>query len=66
MENREKTVQQFKCPCCSGAIEFDTNLQKMKCPFCDTEFDLDTLKQFDETMNEEQPDHMDWKADSKT
>ena len=41
----EHTIQEFKCPCCSGAIEFDTSLQKMKCPYCDTEFELDTLRQ---------------------
>ena len=62
----EHTVQEFKCPCCSGAIEFDTTLQKMKCPFCDTEFELDSLRQFDEALKEEQPDRMDWKTDSRS
>lgn len=32
-------MQEFKCPCCGGSIEFDSSVQKMKCPFCDTEFD---------------------------
>ena len=27
-------LQEFKCPCCDGAIEFDSALQKMKCPYC--------------------------------
>ena len=27
-------LQEFKCPCCDGAIEFDTGVQKMKCPYC--------------------------------
>ena len=33
-------MQEFKCPCCGGSIEFDSSAQKMKCPFCDTEFDV--------------------------
>ena len=41
------TLQEFKCPCCNGAISFDTKLQKMKCPYCDTEFTLETLQQYD-------------------
>ena len=32
------TMQEYKCPCCGGAIVFDSTLQKMKCPYCDTEF----------------------------
>ena len=27
-------VQEYKCPCCSGALAFDSTIQKMKCPFC--------------------------------
>ena len=30
-------VQEYKCPCCGGAVHFDSAIQKMKCPFCDTE-----------------------------
>ena len=33
---------EYKCPCCGGAIEFNSTLQKMKCPYCDTEFDMET------------------------
>jgi DNA-directed RNA polymerase subunit RPC12/RpoP len=38
---------EYKCPCCGGAIEFDSSLQKMKCPYCDTEFEVETLKELD-------------------
>ena len=34
-------LQEYKCPCCGGAIEFNSSLQKMKCPYCDTEFEMD-------------------------
>ena len=25
-------TMEYKCPCCGGAIAFDSTLQKMKCP----------------------------------
>ena len=53
-------LKQYKCPCCDGAIEFDSDLQKMKCPYCDTEFEMETLKSYDEELKEEQADHMTW------
>lgn len=53
---------QYKCPCCGGAIEFDSKLQTMKCPFCDTEFDIDTLKAYDEDVNDAAEDHFSWEA----
>ena len=46
-------ILEYKCPCCGGAIEFNSRLQKMKCPYCDTEFELDTLKQFEEEDQKE-------------
>ena len=36
-------LQQYKCPSCDGAIEFDSGVQKMKCPYCDTEFEIEAL-----------------------
>lgn len=55
-------LQEFKCPCCDGAIEFDSTSQKMKCPYCDTEFDVDTLKSYDEDLKSEGSDDMHWDA----
>lgn len=54
------TLQEYKCPCCGGAIAFDSSLQKMKCPFCDTEFDLDTLEGYDTVLKEEKSDELNW------
>ena len=51
-------LQQFKCPCCDGAIEFDSNLQKMKCPYCDTEFEMETLLAYDAELQNESADDM--------
>jgi DNA-directed RNA polymerase subunit RPC12/RpoP len=48
-------LQQFKCPCCDGAIEFDSTVQKMKCPYCGTEFDMEAIQ-----PQEEHADEMTW------
>lgn len=59
-------LQQYKCPCCDGAIEFDTQAQKMKCPYCDTEFEMQTLVEYDQVLKQEQPDQMDWNTQAGT
>ena len=53
-------MQEYKCPCCGGAIEFNSAVQKMKCPYCDTEFEMDTLKGYDKELKEEAEDDMTW------
>ena len=45
-------LQQFKCPCCDGAIEFDSTAQRMKCPYCGTEFDLEALQPQEQPIEE--------------
>ena len=54
------TLQEYKCPCCGGAIAFDSNLQKMKCPYCDTEFEMEALRGYDEELNREPEENMSW------
>ena len=49
-----QTLQEYKCPCCGGAIAFDSGIQKMKCPYCDTEFDMETLASYDDGLNGKQ------------
>lgn len=58
----EATVLQYKCPCCGGAIEFDSRLQKMKCPYCDTEFELETLKRYDDALKGDKDDEQNWSS----
>ena len=53
-------LQEFKCPCCDGAIEFNSSLQKMKCPYCDSEFEMETLKAYDEELNNQPQENMSW------
>ena len=65
MINMETENQlQYKCPCCGGAISFDSSSQKMKCPYCDTEFDAETLKSYDAGLKEDRGDDMSWDTES--
>ncbi len=53
-------LQEYQCPCCGGAIAFDSKLQKMKCPFCDTEFEMETLVSYDNELKNEPEEDMSW------
>ncbi len=57
-------LQEYKCPCCGGAIGFDATLQKMKCPYCDTEFEMETLSAYDSALSEEKADELVWEQAS--
>lgn len=59
-----QTLQQYKCPCCDGAIEFDSALQKMKCPYCGTEFEMETLAAYDEALSQDSQDQLQWQSGS--
>ena len=53
-------LQEFKCPCCDGAVEFDSTLQKMKCPYCDAEFEMEALQAYDADLNSQPQENMTW------
>lgn len=55
-------MQEYKCPCCGGAVEFNSTSQNMKCPYCDTEFDVEAMSSFDEQLSNAQPDEMNWES----
>lgn len=57
-------LQEYKCPCCGGALEFNSSVQKMKCPFCDTEFEMETLQAYDNQLENEQQSDMTWDANA--
>ena len=59
-------VHEYKCPCCSGALAFDSSVQKLKCPFCDTEFEVEALKAYDEDLQNEGADNLDWDTNAGT
>lgn len=58
-------IQEYKCPCCGGAIAFDSTIQKMKCPYCDTEFEMETLASYDNELKSDQTDDMSWQMASE-
>lgn len=53
-------LQEYKCPCCGGAIAFDSSIQKMKCPYCDTEFEMEALAGYDSELKNTKEDDMSW------
>ena len=53
-------LQEFKCPNCDGAIEFDSTSQMMKCPYCDAEFEVEALKAYDEELKNQPQENMTW------
>ena len=53
-------LQQYKCPCCDGAIEFSSGAQKMKCPYCATEFEMETILAYDQELQQDTDDNMSW------
>lgn len=55
-----QNLQEYKCPCCGGAISFDSKIQKMKCPYCDSEFEIETLKDYNAELQEDTEDQMEW------
>ena len=55
-------AMEYKCPCCGGAIAFDSSRQKMKCPYCDSEFEIDSLKDYEQELKRERPDEMNWET----
>ena len=59
-----QALQEYKCPCCGGAIEFSSEAQKMKCPYCDSEFDVATLKQYDSELENAAKDDMNWETNA--
>jgi len=53
-------LQEYKCPCCGGAISFDGTIGKMKCPYCDTEYEMETLSSYDDVLKSDSADDMTW------
>lgn len=53
-------TQEYKCPCCGGAIVFDSKVQKMKCPYCTTEFDMAAMADYDSQLQNKPADEMEW------
>ncbi len=55
-------LREFKCPNCDGAIKFDSSIQKMKCPYCEAEIEVDALEQYEEALNSQGDDEINWQS----
>ncbi|MBR5773868.1 MAG: hypothetical protein IKY44_03350 [Clostridia bacterium] len=53
-------LQDYKCPCCDGAVEFDSSVQKMKCPYCDSEFDVAAMQAEQDEIDNFKQQEMNW------
>ncbi len=53
-------LQEYKCPCCGGAVEFDTGVQKLKCPYCDSEFDIAAMEAEQQAIDNFKESEMKW------
>lgn len=53
---------EYKCPCCSGKLEFNSSVQKMKCPFCESEFEVQAVIDFNKEAQSAQGDNMNWES----
>ncbi|MBE6572485.1 MAG: hypothetical protein E7656_09585 [Ruminococcaceae bacterium] len=58
------TLQEYKCPCCDGAIAFDPNSQKMECPYCGSEFEMETLVSYDKELQNDSESNMKWETNA--
>lgn len=56
-------LQEYKCPCCGGSIEWNSSVQELRCPFCDTSFDLETLEGYDQDLMLDSQDDMTWNTE---
>jgi DNA-directed RNA polymerase subunit RPC12/RpoP len=55
------TLVEYKCPCCSGAISFDSEAQKLVCPYCQTEFEVSAVKEFNDAENDKgEKEELNW------
>lgn len=50
----------YRCPSCGGEITFDSDKQKLVCPYCDTAFEIETIKAYNQEINQELKDDINW------
>lgn len=56
-------LNEYKCPCCGGGIQFNSTVQKMKCPYCDSEFEMDAVMSYDDDLKNDAPEKYNWARD---
>ncbi len=57
----EKTaLLEYKCPCCDAGLVFRGDTRKLTCEYCGNTFELETVKSYEESWQESQPDQVEW------
>ena len=44
-ETSDKTVIEYKCPCCNAGLKYDSKTGEMVCEYCDNKFSVEQLEQ---------------------
>ena len=44
-------INEYKCACCGGKLEFNSTVQKMKCPFCESEFEIQAVQDYNNSIS---------------
>ncbi len=57
-------LKEYKCPCCGGAVSFNSEAQKLKCPYCDTEFEIEALESFNAENPDGNKDNIEWNTNA--
>ena len=50
------TLNEYKCPRCSGALRYDANFEMLVCPFCDSMFSLSDFEDADSELGDGRDD----------
>ena len=58
---------EYKCPCCGGMLEFNSDVQQMKCPYCESEFTVEEVtKAQQEAEGASDTSQMNWETSQET
>ena len=55
-------INEYKCACCGGKLEFNSTVQKMKCPFCESEFEIQAVQDYNNSISQSSGDQMNWET----
>jgi len=54
-------LQDFKCPNCGGAIQYNPGTQEMVCPYCESVMDVSAILSMEEELEKDkEPEAVDW------
>ncbi len=57
---------EYKCPCCNAGLVFGADTQQMTCEYCGNTFGLETVREFEDSQKQPQPDTLRWEKREQT